>query len=164
MFAVIDNNVKREVYHRIVAYHEKKDVVKRYYQLITNQNPSISYSVIKCKMNLVKQKTDYYNYYLVPFGKGYIQAGYIDLILHDHETCVRDYEFARDILKRLLEFDEDLSKKDEKHIVHSIQLIEKRIHQEKESIPTLDSLKQIESMRNEYLWAVSKYYDEEDTW
>ena len=164
MFAVIDNNVKREVYHRIVGYHERKHVVKRYYQLITSQNPNISYTIIKCKMKVIKQKPDYYDYYLIPYGKGYIQSGYIDLILHDHKMIVHDYEFARDILKRILEFDDELTKSDTNHLRKSIQLIEKKVHHEKESIPTLDSLKQIENLKNEYLWAVNKYYDENDPW
>lgn len=162
MYAVIDNNVKREVHHRIVAYHEKKHVVKRYYQLITNQNPNISYSVIKCKMKLIKQKPDYYDYYLIPYAKGYIQSGYIELILHDHKTLINDYEFARDILKRMIEFDDELTNKELKALKVSIQLMAKKIHHEKESIPTLDSLKQMENMKNEYLWAVNNFYDETD--
>lgn len=162
MYAVIDNNVKREVYHRIVAYHEKKHVVKRYYNLITNQNPNISYSVIKCKMKGIKMKPDYYDYYLVPYGKGYIQSGYIELILHDHKTLIHDYEFTVDILKRMMEFDDELTAKELKALNTTIRLMAKKIHQEKENIPTIDLLKQMDNMKNEYLWAVGKFYDETD--
>lgn len=161
MYAVIDNAIHSKIQYRIIAYHEKLRVVERYKELIENNNPTIEYSIIRCKLKLIKEKPNYYDYYLIPYADGYIQSGYSDLVLHDHTAMIHDYEFTIDILKRILEFDDSVSGKKRKHIRKTIEVIEEMIDIENESIPNITTLEQLEDMKNRYTWATSGYYDHE---
>lgn len=161
MYAIIDNAIRCEIPYRIIGYHEKKRVVKKYKELIQREYPNIEYSIIRCKLKLIKEKRDYYDYYLIPYGKGYIQSGYIDLVLQDHKSIIHDYEFTIDILKRVLEFDGSISEKKEKHVRKTIEVLEEMIDIEKESIPNINTLKQLEDMKNRYAWATSSLYESE---
>ena len=149
MYIVIDDDKK------IVAFHDEKRVVKRYVENYNKMNDSeLSYMKVKKSYakKYLKNKGDLY---LVKYRSTYIQSGFYDSMKISETDTLEELENTKDVLYRILELDyKSLSEKEVKHIRSTINILEERITDECEYIPTMSEMRHIKDNIDRYRYEV----------
>lgn len=125
-----------------IGYHEELNVVTKYCEMVQESNPDkkFLYEIGKVKSKDLKRLPDYYDLYLVRYGTGYIQAGYMELVENDLVTSIKEISFCKEIILKHLEFS-NLSNKD-KSVLEKASIILKNLEMDMASdIPSFDDLK-----------------------
>ena len=155
LYAVIDTTAN-SLSEKLIGYHDKKKVVAQYYYSLRQLENSSKYKFVKCKKKLIKSIPDYFEYYLVRFGRNYIPSMFYSMAKDDIQTLCFEYKFTMDILMRIFEL-EKISQKDKDTIEEALFIVQDIMDKEMDCVISPDSLKDQERMYNE--WRSQIMYD-----
>jgi len=124
----------------LIAYHEKRKVIEKYFDKIRNQCDGDFYVITKLKTKQIKKIRDYYDYYLLRYGDFYVPAAYYCMIEDDYDNILYEYNYVIDIIQRIIEI-EDLTDKERKNLVNTAVIIKTLMQNEKTKEPDMNELK-----------------------
>ena len=147
----------------IIGFHESKRVCLKYIKMAEN---SEDLAILKVKEKLITEKSDYYDYYLVRYGNGYVQSKYFDLIEDDYKTSIKELVFAKEIIMKYMEFS-DLTNGEQKALKKTCEFLEDKKEDIKNDIPSFNTLKIMEMEQEakqvaSYRWGID--VDDDTTW
>lgn len=147
-YAVIDDSINgKNESEKIIAYHESRRVVSQYYYSLAKRQKK--YKLVKCKGKVIKRKPDYYDFYLVRFGRNYIQTKYYSFAKENLDILLSEYRFSIEILKRTFEVD-DLENEEREILEKAILVMQKKMDEELDCITDPTELKYLDDMYNRY--------------
>lgn len=155
-------------HNKLIAYNEEKRIVYRYLERYNleyerkNHYATEKYRMVKMKSKDLKSIVNYEDYYLIRSGTTFIQAGFYQYIEEDVRKSLSELYLTNDVLKKLLEFDEDLESKDKKAICKTIKYISEKIADEEDAIYPL---RELEVLKEHYeSFRDNLAYLENDDW
>lgn len=163
LYAIIDTNAT-EITEKLIGYSDKKKVAAQYYYSLRQLENSSKYKFVKCKKRLIKSIPEYYNYYLVRFGRNYIPSMYYSYAKDDLQTIIFEYKHTMEILTRIFEL-EKLSQGDRNIIEEAIFIVQDVMDKEMDCVISPNMFKEMESMYREY--KAQTFYSEplhDDEW
>lgn len=146
MFAVIDNDM------RVIAYHEKKSVVKEYLNNLkkSHKGEKFEYQIVKGKIRDIDSEK-----YLIRFGKTYIQSGYKEILDIEVKPILENEKIAMNMLYEITE-SRELSNKDIKAIARVMRILSEVYEEDISYTPTEEELDAIRERYDKYLNAIKK--------
>ena len=148
MYAVIDSS-KRNAADKLVAYHDKKKIVRTYYEALKKTKDSDKFTLVKCKKKHLKKIPEYYEYYLIRLGNNYIPAMYYEFAKDDFDTMICEYKYVIEILSRVFEFG-DMSDSERHNVKKTIITIQELLDNELSSVVSPDVYKRMEELYKEF--------------
>lgn len=146
MFAVIDDEM------RVIAYHEKKSVVKEYLNNLkkSHKDEKFEYQIVKGRVRDIDSEK-----YLIRFGKTYIQSGYKEVLDIETKPILEDEKIAMNMLYEIAE-SKELSNKDIKAIARVMRILSEVYDEDLSYTPTEEELDAIRERYDKYLNAIKK--------
>lgn len=150
-FALFENS-------RLIGFHEEKRVVKHYMRSIQNRSEGFL-QIKQVNQKKIEKILDYQDFYLIRFGKTYIQFGYEEYVLDDYAVILAELYLAKDVLLKL-QLKEKLSKSTKNGLQKTLLLLEEEIEAEEMMVPTLIELKQIKDHMDEFRYHIAEEHDD----
>lgn len=158
MYKIVNKN------NEIIAFNKRYDVCIKYINNLNrtyeDNNDYFENELIiqKIKNKKAKQHPDFNDLYLIRYNDTYIQSGYTDYLTISGEQVFYDNKYALDVLVKFLDTDYPMSKKDKKHIEHTIAFLFNVIKDDKLYTPSLKDLKAMEEHYSSYAEIINSPY------
>lgn len=146
MFAAINSEM------RVIAYHEKKSVVKKYLNNLkkSHKDEKFEYQIVKGKIRDIDSEK-----YLIRFGRTYIQSGYKEILDIEVKPILENEKIAMNMLYEIAKTRE-LSNKDIKAIARVMRILGEVYDEDISYTPTEEELNAIKERYDKYLNAIKK--------
>ena len=145
MYGAFDSDKK------LIAFHDDKDVVDTYVISIKHYH-DIDLTICKIKKNAMYKLNGKEDLYLVRYGSTYVQSGYVKYIQLASTQILDDDKYVLDVLYRILELEDELTKKEGKIIYKAIQILERLVSKDKEYTPSYQELQRLKTDYDPYLY------------
>lgn len=122
-----------------VAFHTEKKVIAKYrsdYEL-TNK---VLLHVYLVKQKVAEEYQLFYDLYLVRHGDCYIQRKYLEIAETDYEQVLYDYQYAHDVLMKLMM--QEKSNKKRKVLLKADSILQDEIDSINRSVSTISELEE----------------------
>jgi hypothetical protein len=134
----------------IIAFHDSKKVVEKYIYDVYNANK------VNLELGKIKKSSEYKlegkdELYLVRFNDTYVQSGYLIYLQITMDEYVKEEQYAKDILLRMLEMDR-LDKKQSKALGKAVEVIDEVLYEDSHYVPSLNILKRLKMDYDPYIY------------
>lgn len=154
MYTIID---KKE----IVAISDDEDIAKLFFEDYKKDHKDKNIHIKKfSKKELKSIRPDYMDYYLVRYGRGYIQSKFVETEDLISSQYIDDIVMVKDILMRSAIM-EDLDNRDMKILSKSIVILNELVEKYKSYIPSVDELEKQKQLYDGYRYYMDNIDNDE---
>lgn len=122
---------------KVIAIHEDEDIINEYIKLYKHFHEDANNIYLGKIKN--KKAAKYDDLYLEMIGDSFVQAKFVQSYSFFKDQIIEDNKRAKGVLERILS-EEELDRKEKKHLMKTIELLESLIYENDKYIPDIGDL------------------------